>query len=111
MMGGAADNMIERVARALYERFPSTRVSRLLVRGRQSNVAHTVPWEEAPERYRERLLQDARVAIKAMRVPSKLMSQAGTGMLALVTNAHDMTGSEASEAWQTMIDAALAEEG
>jgi hypothetical protein len=106
-----AGGMIEQIARALYERFPSTAVSRLQVRGRKSNIAHTLPWEEAPARYRDRLLEDARTAIGAMRVPSASMGEAGTGMLRLVTNAHDLVGSEALETWQTMIDAALAEEG
>ena len=75
-----SNDMIERVARAIYE-------------GR--NGSGCKPWAHQPKAHQEPYLKDARAAIEAMREPTPEMERVGAEELMSL------------EGWQAMISAAL----
>lgn len=76
-----SNDMIERVARAIYE-------------GR--NGSGCKPWAHQPKGHQEPYLKDARAAIEAMRSPTETMAIAG--------RKHSL---RPAQTWAAMIDAAL----
>ncbi len=78
--------MLERVARAL--------------------SGGIVPWEQIAPGHKENLLRQARVAIEAMREPTKDMIEWGNACDDI-----ELGRAGAEEHWTTMIDAALGEAG
>lgn len=84
--------MIERVAKALYERD-----------GNEND------WAKADGDCRRLYRKCARVAVKAMREPTDAMLSAGDSMMPQIAPGQDITtGHDAlKDAWPAMIDAAL----
>jgi len=92
-------SMIEQVASALYARFPHGQ----LVEDRAGRQALTgIPWEQLGSASRVRWLEDAKAAILALKQPTPAF---------LERAAPRGDAANASQMWQHMIDAALAEEG
>lgn len=109
------DSMIERVARAIYDKYYDPGV--ILMDGYEMTPKR--PWGEVDERLRRNLRLFSRAAFDAMSVPSETMLDAAieaSNLEPAVEIGGGRTGrrisvstEEAANIWKAMIDAALAE--
>lgn len=83
-------SMIERVARAAYEKFIE-------------DVRDLEPkWDDLPQSHRDRMITSQRAAIEVMREPTPSMLQAGVW-----ADSEDGASDNPQNIWQGMIDKAL----
>lgn len=101
-----AESMVERVARAMYER-----------QWLAGSLASTIPdWARMPPDFQEQWLRSARAAIEAMKTPTEAMTKAGREFLfggsrryPASIGADGINHAEWTATWRAMIARALAE--
>lgn len=103
---GGGMSIIERVARALYNRKPQT--LDIFIRdcadpnSMPLSISGDVPWEEVQGSERTDYLNAAFAVLEAIREPSEAMAEAGLSAVDI--------GGGVIPTWQAMIDAALSEQ-
>lgn len=94
-------SMIERVAKAIYEKQPAMKAMYPPI---------PIPWDQASEVWRAPFLNFARAAIEAMREPTEGMVDAAYRVSVFGADLHDFVAHDCSgPVWEAMIEEALTE--